>query len=153
MNETTEQIETHIRQTREDLSANLNELEQKVKTAADWRHHYAKSPGTFLAAAVGGGLLLALATSSGRSRGAPSSMPPSHPVSSRPKEKGRLDGSITVIKDALIGLAANQAKSLLSQLLPGFEGQLPEDEKLKPHPSSDTGRRSAPGSSPRPNHG
>jgi hypothetical protein len=131
MNETPDQIESHIRHTREDLSANLNELEQKVKAVTDWRHHYAKSPGTFLATALGGGLLLALATSRHRSRGVSAPLSPSNPVPGRPQERGPLDDSLSAIKVALIGLAAAQAKSVLSKLLPGFEAQWSAHDKPK----------------------
>jgi hypothetical protein len=58
LGETTSEIEMHIRDTREDLSANLNELEQKVRSAIDWRQHYEMHTGGFLGAAVGVGLLL-----------------------------------------------------------------------------------------------
>ena len=40
MGETTDQIEAHIEQTRENLGANLEELEQKVRSVADWRQHF-----------------------------------------------------------------------------------------------------------------
>ena len=131
MNETTDQIKSHIRNTREDLSANLTELEQKVKAATDWRRHYAKSPGAFLATAIGGGLLLALATNPRRSRAVPSQPQQSSSVPARPKERGQLDDSISLIKGALIGLAADQARSMLSKLLPGFEAHLSQHERPK----------------------
>jgi ElaB/YqjD/DUF883 family membrane-anchored ribosome-binding protein len=66
MGETIEQIEAHIRQTRDDLVANLNELERKLKSAVDWRKHYQNHPFRFLAAAAAAGLLLSLI--SGRPR-------------------------------------------------------------------------------------
>src|SRR6185312_16364482 len=37
MGQTSDEIETHIRSTREDLRANLDELEGRVKSAGDWR--------------------------------------------------------------------------------------------------------------------
>jgi hypothetical protein len=58
LGETTSQIEMHIRDTREDLSANLNELQHKVRSAIDWRQHYERHTGAFLGAALGAGLLL-----------------------------------------------------------------------------------------------
>lgn len=133
MSESPEQIESHIRHTREDLSANLNELEQKVKSAADWRHHFAKSPVAFLAAAVGGGVLLALATRGPPSRSSAYPPPVRRPdsVPAGPRVAGQFDASIGVIKGALIGLAADQAKNVLAKLLPGFEAQLADQDKPK----------------------
>src|ERR1700730_14469958 len=58
MGETTGQIERHIQETRDELGENFNELQQKVKTAMDWRAQFEQRPGTLLAVAFGGGVLL-----------------------------------------------------------------------------------------------
>jgi hypothetical protein len=123
--ETSGEIETHIRDARDDLSANLSELEQKVKTMTDWRQQYQKSSGTFLAVAAGAGVLLALLTRGNRSASAPG------PIPSIPRPRGgtEFDHSIGTIKSALIGVAASKAMSLLSQLLPGFEDHVADREK------------------------
>ena len=125
MGETSDEIETHIRNARDDLSANLSELEQKVKTVTDWRQQYQKSSGTFLAVAAGAGILLALLTRGNRSASAPG------PAPSVPRQRGgtELDHSIGTIKSALIGVAASKAISLLAQLLPGFEEHVADREK------------------------
>jgi ElaB/YqjD/DUF883 family membrane-anchored ribosome-binding protein len=60
LGETTREIETHIRNTRQHLSANIDELEQRVKSAVDWRQHYKAHPGAFVGAALGAGFLLSL---------------------------------------------------------------------------------------------
>ena len=59
MGQTTDQIENQIENKREDLKSNLQELETRVKTATDWRHYFAEHTGTMIAAAFGGGVLLA----------------------------------------------------------------------------------------------
>src|ERR1041385_6464702 len=59
MGERSDQIELEIREKRDELSGNFNELEQKVKTAMDWREQFRQHPGTMLAVAFGGGALLA----------------------------------------------------------------------------------------------
>ena len=56
-----DQIKKHIEEKRDELGAHLNELEYRVKSAADWRVHVQKRPGQAIAIAFGGGLLLALA--------------------------------------------------------------------------------------------
>jgi hypothetical protein len=131
MNETSGEIESHIHDTRQDLNANLNELEQKVKAVTDWRKHYTKAPGAFLVTALGGGVLLALATNPNGPR--PTAPPASNSLPARPepREKGALDEPISVIKAALIGLAANHVKEILGNLLPGFEAQLSEHGRPK----------------------
>jgi hypothetical protein len=57
---TTDEIATDIDQTRNDLKSNLEELDAKVKDATDWRAHFRKRPGSMVAAALFGGMLLSL---------------------------------------------------------------------------------------------
>jgi hypothetical protein len=142
--ETTDQIETHIRETRQDLSANLNELEQKVKSVTDWRQQYQKSPGTFLALAAGGGLLLAMLTRRPRAA-APAAAPiaPAPRLDSaavRSKVPSEIDHSLGDIKSALIGVVTSQAKSVLSKFVPGFEEHLATNTKDPPRPTPSNGR-------------
>lgn len=58
MGERSDQIERDIASTRSELSDNFNELERKVKSAVDWRNQFEERPGTMLALAFGGGMLL-----------------------------------------------------------------------------------------------
>ena len=58
MGKTTDQIASEIEQTRENLKSNLEELETRVKDAADWRSHFRKHPGSMVVAALVGGVLL-----------------------------------------------------------------------------------------------
>jgi hypothetical protein len=53
MGETSDQIERHIQETRNDLSNNFNELEEKVKTVVDWRAQFEERPGMMLGLAFG----------------------------------------------------------------------------------------------------
>jgi hypothetical protein len=152
VSETTGEIQSHIRDTREDLQANLNELGQKVKSATDWRQYFEKSPGLFLAAALGGGLLLAYATNSRRARlpaaapAAAATREPSPPAPDKAAEP--LNASLGVIKAALIGVAATHAKRVLSQFVPGFEAQLADRERPNQSTPAEPVRRSANGNGP-----
>ncbi len=60
MGKTTHEIASDIDQTRSDLKSNLEELETRVKEATDWRAHFRKRPGSMIAAALVGGVLLSL---------------------------------------------------------------------------------------------
>src|SRR5580704_17285162 len=58
MGETTNQIELEIARKRNELGDNLVELERRAKAAVDWRAHVQERPGTMLAVAFGGGIVL-----------------------------------------------------------------------------------------------
>jgi ElaB/YqjD/DUF883 family membrane-anchored ribosome-binding protein len=60
MGETPDQIERHIYEKRSELGENIHELQQKVKTAVDWRAQFDQRPWVLMGAAFGGGVLLAL---------------------------------------------------------------------------------------------
>ena len=58
MGKTSDQITNDIDRTRDDLKANLEELEMRVKSVADWREQFRRRPGPLVAAALLGGALL-----------------------------------------------------------------------------------------------
>jgi len=58
MGERPDQIEQHIRSQRDELGDNFSELEEKVKSAFDWRSQFSVRPGTMLGLAFAGGVLL-----------------------------------------------------------------------------------------------
>jgi ElaB/YqjD/DUF883 family membrane-anchored ribosome-binding protein len=66
MDTTTNEIEDHIEHTREHLSANIQELENKVRSVTDWRRMFQQKPLTLVGAAFGGGVLLGTLTSGGK---------------------------------------------------------------------------------------
>ena len=113
MDKTTNQIESDIERKRDELGANLNELEHKVKQIGDWRHHFDNHPMTLIGAAFGGGMLLA--TMLGKSRRDVSS---TYSATSPRKQKA-LD-TWDHIKDALIGVAATRVTDFVGELVPGF---------------------------------
>ena len=146
MSETTGEIQGHIRDTQEHLKANIQELEQKVKSSIDWRQHFDKSPGMFLAAALGGGLMLALVTNSRRPRIVYAPQPervhlPRVDIPAPPKATSHVDDSMGVIKSALIGLAAGHIKDAIAHLVPGFKSALAEGEKSTDRPPANARRQ------------
>ena len=58
MDKRTDQIANDIDRTRDDLKANLEELETRMKAVTDWRSQFQKRPGALLVAAMVGGVLL-----------------------------------------------------------------------------------------------
>jgi Protein of unknown function (DUF3618) len=125
MVETTAQIETHIETTREHLGANLDALEEKLKSATDWRAYFQSSPGTLLGAAFAGGVALAMVAGTRRDHRAPRRAT----LVAGPKPSPRVRGPHTQevaamldnIKGALIGVAAARMKDLVAEVVPGFQ--------------------------------
>jgi hypothetical protein len=137
MGQTTNQIEAHIESTRDALGANLKELEQKVQTATDWKHHFQNNPMAMLGAAFGGGILLA-SMLGGRKRGnggrssysGPSytSASSSEPHAGTDHQKYRALETWDNIKGALIGVAATRFKDFVGEVVPGFQEQFQRTE-------------------------
>jgi hypothetical protein len=133
MGQTTDQVESHIESTREDLKTNLQELEGRVRSATDWRHYVNQNPGMMIAAAFGGGVLLSALLKKRRSA-------PHRSVSSSTRfsgaarapqtrtKNGVLD-KLDTIKTALVGAAATKFKRMLSEAVPGFSEHLSEVEE------------------------
>lgn len=135
MGDTSFQIEQHIRDTRNDLSDNFNELEEKVKTAVDWRAHFEERPGTMIALAFGGGVLLSalLPTvhSSSRRRtphGSGNARPEQDAAGISNKSgaafdepAGKTSETLAALKATLIGMATSKLADFVEEMLPGFK--------------------------------
>jgi hypothetical protein len=138
--EITHEIEREIRDSREDLGRNLNELEDKARELADWRSHYRNHSGAFLGAAFAAGALAAMATvpaSSGpvRLQAVPDAemnhepyptrhahAAPRNPTFARvAREVNETWGQIA---DALLRTASLRALQFVSELVPGVSDQL-----------------------------
>jgi hypothetical protein len=136
MDETSDQIEHHIRETRNSLSENFSELEDKVKTTLDWRAQFSERPGTMIALAVGGGALLAALVGTGssrrRSRNGRDETDRNVPdVSDRHRpsnDKGPGQGTQTLnaLKGALVGVAVTRLSEFIDDLIPGFRREFEE---------------------------
>jgi hypothetical protein len=122
MVETTAQIETHIEDTRQHLGANLDALERKIKSAADWRAYFQSSPLTLLGVAFAGGVVLAMAVGAGHHRrGARAVRSVESPRRPRGPHAAEVVTMLDNIKGALVGLAAVRVKDLVGQVVPGFK--------------------------------
>jgi hypothetical protein len=143
MGETSDQIERHIQETRNDLGDNFSELEDKVKTAVDWRAQFEQRPGTMLALAFGGGMVLsALLPSGRRSRSTydegwksatnrdstPSLQSAATPPTGKPSETRQ---TVEALTGALVGVAVSRASRFIDSLLPGFEREFSNAKTAK----------------------
>ena len=127
MDERPDEIEDHIKSTQRELGSNLQELENKVKDATDWRVQFERHPMALLGAAFAGGILLSAGLGGRRRRGgddpgshvhAPNlSMPSSRPA---PERKSAPSDIWNNIKGALVAAAGTQMSTVLGELVPGF---------------------------------
>ncbi len=132
MGENPQQIENHIRRTRNELGDNLSELQAKVENAVDWRAQFTERPMTMIGIAFGGGVLLS-SLLGGRSKPTawamdPGVSPKSHtPLQSRssvgPFQRSNHSHVWENIKGALLGVAASRITQYLDVLVPGFQEQ------------------------------
>lgn len=128
MGETTNQIEAHLDKTRADLGQNLHELENKFKSAVDWKQQFQKKPSGLLAVAFGGGLVLSMMV--GRRRARQSSLMET-PSRHSNGNSGALWGNM---KAALVGIASARFTELVEDLIPSFRSQLHRDGGFaRPH--------------------
>jgi cobalamin biosynthesis protein CobD/CbiB len=125
MDRASERIAQQIDRDREMLRSNLEQLEDRVRSAVDWQRHFRSNPALWVGCAFGGALLFALATApaEGRRRSAlrTESELPTGRAAHRRREISR---AWRTIESALIGVAATRLKDTLAQMLPGFREQL-----------------------------
>jgi hypothetical protein len=145
MGEKPDQIERHIQHQRSELEDNISELEEKVKSAFDWRTQFHERPGIMLGAAfLGGALVSALlpSTSSIASKVSRrrTSSDPWTPYTNRetpytpPQVESQSTGSSSSggyavsktgetwenLKNAAIGMATARISEFIEELVPGF---------------------------------
>jgi hypothetical protein len=142
MGQTTDQIENHIASRREDLQSNLQELETKVTSATDWRHHFRKHTGLAIAAAFGGGILLSTLLAKARVRASAASTTASGTARSqtsaiRRESPDTWDG----IKGALLGVTAAGIKEMLAVAVPRLSELLTNSAGSRGDHSADRGSR------------
>lgn len=147
MGEKPDQIERHIQHQRSELEENISELEDKVKSAFDWRTQFAERPALMLGAAfIGGAVLSALLPSTSSitskvsskrrtsstdawspyaNRETPYSAPPVESHSTGSSYSGGYSASKSTetwenLKNAAIGMATARISEFIEELVPGF---------------------------------
>ena len=118
MDTTADEIVSRIERTRQDLSSNINELENKVKAATDWREHYQSHPMMMVGIAFGTGALLARMTLGGRRQY------PNQKGQLKSETRSHISGGTSEIwgatKMAFAGLIATRLKDVVNEVIPGF---------------------------------
>jgi len=153
MGETPDQIERHIYEKRTELGENINELQQKVKTAVDWRAQFDQRPLAMVGIAFGGGLLLSMfiggrnsdRASSRRSRNRWRRESQGYDYSSRPESEqseGKRSTAWDSIRDAVIAVAGSKLSRFIEEVVPGFTEQYKRRQTERQSPSPHNGPES-----------
>lgn len=124
MGQATSQIEAQIVGARAELGANLHELEQKMKSATDWKYYFRSNPMPMLGVAIGGGLIMAAMFKS-KGRTAPRALS-SAPVATSYRShseipKRQVQETWDAVKLAVIGVATAKLTELVGEHVPGFQ--------------------------------
>jgi hypothetical protein len=126
MGEATNQIEWEIAQARSELGGNLIELKQRAKAVVDWRAQVEERPGTMIAVAFAGGIVLSALFSALRGPAkvhAERSSSGNGVEYARPISKGAARKNLDALGGALLGIMATRATSILDGILPGFQSE------------------------------
>ena len=141
MGEGTSQIERDIAAERNELGRNLQLLENKARSLADWRTYYRHHPFAMVGLALAGGLMLGALTntmgegveeSENREAGPASRASesgytaPSPWASSAARVRRQFGDTFDHIADALLGVASAKAIEFVSEMVPGFREQFAE---------------------------
>lgn len=135
MDERPDQIEEHINRTRGDLDSNIHELENKVRSAFDWRTQFEERPMVMLGAAMAGGIIAAAIIPRGRRRRQRyadyNSRSSEGWTGSRTSERERERGSrkerhdaLETLKGAVLTGVAAKIGSMLGELVNHYKEQL-----------------------------
>lgn len=135
MGEATNQIEWEIAQKRSELGDNLIELKQRAKAAVDWRSQVEERPGTMLAVAFTGGIVLSALCNALRGPAKVYAERPSGhaaeydaPISRTSERSPSKTASATrknldALGGALLGIVAARTSRILDGILPGFQSE------------------------------
>jgi hypothetical protein len=135
MGQTADQIELEIAQKRTALGDNLVELSQKAKSAVDWRSQIHERPGTMLAIAFGGGIVLSALFSALRgpakdyaenpSDNLVENDGPAHKTSAHltNRRTSATRKNLDALGGALLGIVATRTSGILEGILPGFRSE------------------------------
>jgi hypothetical protein len=132
MGESTSKIERDIAAERNELGRNLQLLETKARSLADWRTHFRNHPFALMGVALGGGALLGLLTGAVGARQAefqeerlveterPAYKGPSMFASSAQHARRQFGDTWDHIAETLLAVASAKAISYIASKVPGF---------------------------------
>jgi len=123
MGERADEIEEQINRKRSELSENIYELEEKVRSTFDWRVQFEERPMTLLAVAFGGGVLAsAFVPMSGRQR--KRHVQDTRNGKSKVKETRQTYNPMDAVKGALMTVVASRLGGALGDFVSNYGKEL-----------------------------
>lgn len=143
--DTTTQVQDKVEGVQHQVQDKVDEVQEKFKDAADWRAQFEKRPMLGVAVAFGGGVLLASMMGGGGNdrRSSGGSYYPAYQQQGFNSSQGNggsggadvgrqhVSSTFDNVKGALMGVAAAQLKTVLSDSLPGFDDEYKQVEREK----------------------
>ena len=136
-----DRLKANIEAAEEGLKDNFEEIQDRVKTALDWRVWYKNNTAVALGSVAAGGLLLSLmiprkhsVESKFRSMDeAYSQDEPNGRPSTNSKSGSRLHKALDTTVAAVVGVASDQFRDFMARALPGFKEHYDEAERRHPY--------------------
>jgi hypothetical protein len=121
MAQSTTYIESEIHGARQALDSNVEELERRIHSATDWRHHFGQRPVTWIGVALIGGAVAGLSSGRRPRAGEPAGQRPRRAASGMERTLvGMLDDTV----GALVAVAAAKIRNTISEAVPGFREEV-----------------------------
>ena len=150
MVERSDQIKEHLNRTRGDLQKNVNELQDRVKGAFDWRAQFEERPLLMLGLALGGGMLAAALITRRReyvpyvaphpswraADGRTENLEPGYGVEGE-RRSGSLSENLGLVTGALMTSVASRIGGVLGQVLSSYRDQLREAARSEAYTERD----------------
>jgi hypothetical protein len=120
MGERADEIEDQINKTRNELSENFYELEEKVRSTFDWRTQFEERPMTLLAVAFGGGALASVLVPMGNRR----KRYAADTRNGKTKRTQRTYSAMDAVKGALMTVVASRLGGVLGDFVSNYGKEL-----------------------------
>lgn len=132
-----ERLKAHIEAAEDSLKDNFEEIQNRVKSALDWKVWYKNNTAMALGGVAAGGLLLSLLIPRKKSIESEftasqeeyPSVEPNGRAHRTSKSRSRLHNVLDTTMAAVVGVASDQFRDFMGRAIPGFQEHYRESER------------------------